>query len=292
MVAELFSGLVSVWLISSQMAVRAEILPPSGLPGVPGGVLTNGSGMSHEWGQNGGMLHSAIGAPASRGNVDLRLGTTALAASHGRVVQESTCGSGCSCEDKETLASYGSTSYRKQVEEALRRWVSVSPEESVRAAENLLALYAQIAQDASVPPREKRALLRRLEIRLGRLKDQLRQKLRPSSGRDSDHNPSWEGQVETSEDKGLKDSRLSASPVDGEGYGGMAASFGGPVGPPDYAAALIELIEQVVKPQSWAVNGGMGQIFYWRPGHALVIRQTDEVHREVAQLLDLLRRVK
>jgi type 1 glutamine amidotransferase len=52
----------------------------------------------------------------------------------------------------------------------------------------------------------------------------------------------------------------------------------------------VELIEQVVSPHTWARNGGRGQIWYWAPGQALIVRQTDEVHRQIEDLLQQLRR--
>lgn len=68
-------------------------------------------------------------------------------------------------------------------------------------------------------------------------------------------------------------------------------AWGGPFGPPDRAAELIDLIQRVVRPESWEVNGGRGVIRYWPPGQALVVRQTEEVHERVRELLQQLRRL-
>jgi hypothetical protein len=59
---------------------------------------------------------------------------------------------------------------------------------------------------------------------------------------------------------------------------------------PDHGEELVELIQTVIRPETWDVNGGTGTIYYWYPGRALVIRQMDEVHEEIADVLGQLRR--
>jgi hypothetical protein len=51
------------------------------------------------------------------------------------------------------------------------------------------------------------------------------------------------------------------------------------------AQALINLIEQTVGAGTWESQGGGGSIYYYAPLHALVIRQTDEVHRQIGGVL-------
>ena len=51
------------------------------------------------------------------------------------------------------------------------------------------------------------------------------------------------------------------------------------------ARALINLIEQTIAPDTWESRGGGGSIFYYAPRHALVIRQTDDVHRQIGGVL-------
>jgi type 1 glutamine amidotransferase len=41
----------------------------------------------------------------------------------------------------------------------------------------------------------------------------------------------------------------------------------------------------VIAPGTWDVNGGAGSIYYWAPGHAMVILQTDDVHDQIADVL-------
>ena len=52
----------------------------------------------------------------------------------------------------------------------------------------------------------------------------------------------------------------------------------------------MELIQRTIAPASWDVNGGPGTIQYWRPGRALVVRQTDEMHERIGDVLKQLDR--
>lgn len=55
---------------------------------------------------------------------------------------------------------------------------------------------------------------------------------------------------------------------------------------------LIDTITSTVAPTTWDAVGGPGTIKDVRPSDALVIGQTEEVHREIVDLLDALRRVR
>src|SRR5262249_18666243 len=55
---------------------------------------------------------------------------------------------------------------------------------------------------------------------------------------------------------------------------------------------LIQLVESMVTPASWSSAGGSGQIDYYPPGMALVVRQTPDVHEHISELLSALRRLQ
>src|SRR5262249_28431835 len=55
---------------------------------------------------------------------------------------------------------------------------------------------------------------------------------------------------------------------------------------------LIRLIVSTVAPDTWGVAGGRGEVDYYPLGMVLVVSQTPEVHEQVAQLLDSLRRAQ
>jgi len=70
---------------------------------------------------------------------------------------------------------------------------------------------------------------------------------------------------------------------------GAASSRGGGAVPPG-ALELIQLIQSTIEPDSWAMNGGHGTIWYWALTPALVVRQTGEVHQQLGSTLDALRK--
>jgi hypothetical protein len=55
---------------------------------------------------------------------------------------------------------------------------------------------------------------------------------------------------------------------------------------------LVNVIATSVEPKSWAENGGTGTIEYYYRSRALVVRQTNEVHEQIVDLLAALRRAK
>jgi len=83
------------------------------------------------------------------------------------------------------------------------------------------------------------------------------------------------------------------------------AGFGGPPTPPvapgpgglgggaepDFDS-LIQLITTTVKPDSWQEHGGPGSVAPFETNLSLVITQTQEVHEQIADLLDQLRRLQ
>ena len=86
--------------------------------------------------------------------------------------------------------------------------------------------------------------------------------------------------------------------MQGGGYGG-GRSTQLPMGPgglsdgmqPDFDP-LVELVTSTVSPQSWAEVGGPGSVREFATNLSLVISTTQEVHEEVADLLEQLRRLQ
>jgi hypothetical protein len=60
--------------------------------------------------------------------------------------------------------------------------------------------------------------------------------------------------------------------------------------PDDYGPELLELIQRVIRPASWDVNGGASSGYYFQPLHALVISAPDEMHSEIGGVLGGLRK--
>ena len=79
--------------------------------------------------------------------------------------------------------------------------------------------------------------------------------------------------------------------------GGTGAGSGGPGGAGGGSAAdfdsLIDLITQTVSPTTWDHNGGKGESIAASPTNlSLVVSQTQEVHEEIVDLLEQLRRMQ
>jgi hypothetical protein len=55
--------------------------------------------------------------------------------------------------------------------------------------------------------------------------------------------------------------------------------------PTDFGPELVELIEAVISPSTWKINGGNGAIVYYSPLHVLVVSAPDEVHAQVGGVL-------
>ena len=75
---------------------------------------------------------------------------------------------------------------------------------------------------------------------------------------------------------------------------GQAPQFGAPAGGGGIAdfQELINLITNTIQPQTWSTVGGSGQIQEFQTNLSLVISQTQEVHEEIADLLEQLRRLQ
>ena len=65
------------------------------------------------------------------------------------------------------------------------------------------------------------------------------------------------------------------------------ASGGGAVR--DYGETLVELIQNVISPEQWDVNGGPGSIVYYPNLKVLVVRASGDAHGHVGGLFDGLR---
>ncbi len=97
-------------------------------------------------------------------------------------------------------------------------------------------------------------------------------------------NPNLLAQMATSPHTAL--GGMSKSPAGGGGPGGLG---GGSQADFD---SLIELITSTVKPTSWDAVGGPGSIAPFQTNLSLVISQTQEVHEEIVDLLEQLRRLQ
>ena len=84
--------------------------------------------------------------------------------------------------------------------------------------------------------------------------------------------------------------QLQAPSIGGGATAATASSAGG--GNQADFASLIELIQNTVEPTTWNTVGGPGAISPFNTNLSLVVTQTQEVHEQIADLLDQLRRLQ
>ena len=180
---------------------------------------------------------------------------------------------------------------REAVRVALRRWAKPTDSEADAAAREFLALYQELQADDQLSRSQRQYFQNKVRIRLMRLSDQIalrvaRQKrLAEAGARKSDGSADAQSTAQGVDSPGA----TSPDQVAGVAPGGQAFG-GGAFQTPDHGQQLVDLIQTVIRPETWDVNGGLGSIYYWYPGRALVIRQTDEVHGEIGGVLGQLRR--
>lgn len=161
------------------------------------------------------------------------------------------------------------------VRKALARWARPADNEVQAAAREFLTLYEEITSDRGLPAGTRQFLRTKVRARLSQLAMQI-QKTLPRNA-----NP-----------KTLKGPDGNAAILAQQAAGrGMAPAGANPNVAPDAGQDLVELIQKTIAPASWDVNGGLGAIYYWPSNHALVVRQTGEVHNEVGQVLEQLEKL-
>jgi len=180
---------------------------------------------------------------------------------------------------------------REAIRLALRRWARPTDAEADAAAREFLVLYKELGADDQLSRSQRQYFQNKVRIRLARLSDQIalrvaRQK-RLAEARASKKGGSTDAERTTRD----ADSPGATSPDQAAGVAPGGQAFGGGAfQPADHGRQLVDLIQTVIRPETWDVNGGLGSIYYWYPGRALVIRQTDEVHGEIGGVLGQLRR--
>lgn len=182
---------------------------------------------------------------------------------------------------------------------ALQRWARVGDADATVAAIELLGLYRELQQDTGLAVAQREGLRLVVRRRLLALAEQIerqaaarRREKAAAAGADAQVPPSIQAGQQTA-----ALAQQAAWPGMGPGMmpGGLGAGMMGPMGgaanqPADAGEQLVELIRQTIAPDMWLEMGGPGSMYYWLPGRALVVRQTDEVHEQIADLLRQLRR--
>jgi hypothetical protein len=151
---------------------------------------------------------------------------------------------------------------RETYRELIRETHPTRRPDPLRYVEPLVSLHRELPGRTDIGFDERRRMQAGIEVRLVELATRLR------------HDVAREKRSE-------RTSGASSAAPGGSASGGRSDRT--------QAQSLIDLIQQTIAPESWDVNGGKGSIRYWRPGLALVIRNTGEVHEQVGGALGAVR---
>lgn len=182
---------------------------------------------------------------------------------------------------------------RAAVRAAMRRWARPSDAQADRAAREFLTIYRELEDDTELSQSQRAYLQQRVRGRLMRLSDQITLRIaREKRLARSNASRPTKGAEQIAEAVTAPEASPGASPGNyvPEPSTSAGAFGGGAFQPADNGQQLVDLIQRVIRPETWDINGGPGSIYYWRPGRALVIRQMDEVHGQIGDVLGQLRR--
>lgn len=170
---------------------------------------------------------------------------------------------------------------RLAVREALKTWAKPAEKDLKQAGRELLALFNEVNTHPQATPSVRDSLKQSLRLRLAEISYRLKTKaeVERASGAARITVPSGRDSVLAQ--------RGGAPPAIGGGQNPGSAMN---QLPDDNGEDLADLIQTTISPASWQRNGGNGSIYYWRPGHAMIIQQSQDMHEKIADLLEQLQR--
>lgn len=174
---------------------------------------------------------------------------------------------------------------RKEVQTALKHWKKVPETQAEEAARELLGLYRKVEADETLSDSTRNLLLRNLRVKLDVLSIQIAEAeiaQRKEAQKQNETKEKKPASVKRPEKAQQAEMAQQFAPGVGGGAGNQANQEAG--------EQLVEVIQNTIHPESWEQNGGNGTIQLWMPNGHLIIRQTDENHQEIQNLLDQLRR--
>ena len=175
------------------------------------------------------------------------------------------------------------------VRETLARLARPEDEELEASVEELLFVHQELLEDEEMAGSQREYYRVKVESRLNQLSIQLNKRISRNKRLAKRKPPATIRDLEDSGEQlgqqiggNLPPQRPMAGAGAGPGRNRMPND--------DYGQQLVDLIQKTIAPSTWDVNGGLGTIYYWRPGRALVVRQTGEVHDQMGDALGQLRR--
>ena len=168
--------------------------------------------------------------------------------------------------------------------DALRRLAKVGDKEAAGAAREFLVLYRELQADTEMARSRRESLRNKIRGRLMVLSTQIKTRAAVERRLARSKAP---GSLKAARDREVL-GQFGFSGKTPLGKAAQGAFGGGAWANNDNGEDLVELIQQVISPATWDVNGGPGAIYYWRPGRALVVTAPGEVHDQLGDVLEQL----
>ncbi|MBR0192037.1 MAG: hypothetical protein IJQ31_08235 [Thermoguttaceae bacterium] len=177
---------------------------------------------------------------------------------------------------------------QKEVQTALKHWKKVEAPQAETAARELLGLYREVEADEALPDSTRNLLLRNLRVKLDVLSIQIAEaELAQKKAQKQDEEAKEKKPATVKRPEKAQQAEMAQMGVPGVGAGAGAGR--GQISE-EAGEQLVEVIQNTIHPESWEQNGGNGTIQFWSPNGHLIIRQTDENHQKIQNLLEQLRR--
>jgi hypothetical protein len=178
---------------------------------------------------------------------------------------------------------------------AMRHWAKATDQQADAAARELLGIYREIQQDTGMARSQRETLRLTVRARLDQLCTQIAKRVAKDKALAKDKAAAKPNAAVKSVAADPNATRNAVLAGVGVGRGGGGGFGGGAPGQnanakADNGQALVDLIQNVISPKSWDVNGGECTIYYWQQQHAIVVRATGDVHDQISDTLEQLNR--
>lgn len=179
---------------------------------------------------------------------------------------------------------------QKEVQTALKHWKKVPETQAENAARELLGLYREVEADETLPESTRKLLLRNLRVKLDVLSIQIAEaELAQKKAQKQGEEAKEKKPASVKRPEKAQQAEMAQMGAPGVGAGAGVGAGGSQISQ-EAGEQLVEVIQNTIHPESWEQNGGNGTIQFWTPNGHLIIRQTDENHQKIQNLLEQLRR--
>jgi len=192
--------------------------------------------------------------------------------------------------DVSTQTALAGSSLRDAIHQALRHWARPADQDVDRAAREFLKLSGELQRDTQMAGATRLEFQAKLRYRLAELSARIQNRNAKARAGAAGAEVAT---VKVPNAIGGNLAQMGAGPAAGPGAQGLAGQQGAgtAVASDDNGEMLVDLIQKTIAPNSWDVNGGPGVIYYWHPGRALVISQTNDVHDLIGGVLGQMQKL-